>query len=61
MVDNSSIEKLTEPLFPGKFIFAKWAQNGSKIGFFGFFDKFCHVSLFVKILPVSQIAVFLKL
>ena len=39
MVDNSNIEKLTMPFFPGKFIsaqiWAKRAQNGRKIG--GFF------------------------
>ena len=48
MVDNSNIEKLTEPFFPGKFIFGpslgKSVQNGSKIGFLGFFEKFCYVS-----------------
>ena len=48
MVDNSNIEKLTEPFFPGKFIFGprlgKSVQNGPKIGFLGFFEKFCHVS-----------------
>ena len=48
MVGNSNIEKLTEPFFPGKFIFdpnlGKRVQNGSKIGFLGFFEKFCHVS-----------------
>ena len=48
MVDNSNIEKMTQPFFPGKFIFAQvWAkmvQNGPKIGFFGYFEQFCHVS-----------------
>ena len=47
MVDNWSILNLTEPTFPGKFIFAqiwaKRAQNGPKIGFFGFFETFCHL------------------
>ena len=51
MVDNSNIEKLVEPFSPGKFIFAqiwaKRAQNGHKIGFFGFFEKF-YVSFFFK-------------
>ena len=44
MIDNSNIEKLTEPFFP---IFGvhlgKRAQNGRKIGFLGFFEKFCQV------------------
>ena len=35
MVGNSNIEKLTEPFFPGKFIFnpnlGERAQNGSKL------------------------------
>ena len=48
MVGNSNIEKLTEPFFPGKFIFGpnlgKGAPNGPKIGFLGFFEKFCDVS-----------------
>ena len=46
MVDNWNIEKLTEPFFPVKFIFvqicAKGVQNGPRIGFFGFFEKFWH-------------------
>ena len=45
MVDNSNIEKLTEPLFPGKFIFdpnlgkkgPEYAQNRPKIEFLEFF------------------------
>ena len=44
MVGNSNIEKLTEPFFPGKFIFdpnlGKKSQNGPKIGFWRFFEKF---------------------
>ena len=48
MVGNSNIEKLTEPFIPGKFIFGpnlgKRAQNGPKIGFLGYFEKFCDVS-----------------
>ena len=48
MVGNSNIEKLTEPFFPGKFIFGpnlgKKAPNGPKIRFLGFFEKFCDVS-----------------
>ena len=48
MVDNSNIEKLSELFFPGKSIFAqilaKRAQNGPKIGFYGFFEKFCYGS-----------------
>ena len=47
MVGSSNIEKLTEPFFPGKFIFGlklgKRAQNGPKIVFLGFFEKFCGV------------------
>ena len=53
MVDNSSIEKLTEPFFPGKFIFAhilaKRTQNGPQIGFFGFL-VFLGISLKWKLL-----------
>ena len=45
-LDNWDISRLTEPLFPRKFIFvqiwAKEVQNGPKIGFFGFCEKFCH-------------------
>ena len=52
MVDNLNIEKLTEPSFPGKFIFGpnlgKRVQNGSKIGFLGFLKKFCHASFYWK-------------
>ena len=48
LVGNSNIEKLTEPFFPGKFIFGpnlgKRAQNGPNLGFLGFLEKFCHVS-----------------
>ena len=48
MVDNWNIQKLTEPFFLGKFIFAQiWAknlQNGPIIKILGFFEKFCHVS-----------------
>ena len=48
MVDNSNIEKLTEPFFPGKFIFGpnlgKRAQNVPKIGFLELFKEFCDVS-----------------
>ena len=48
MVGNLNIEKLTEPFFPEKLIFGpslgKRVQNGSKIGFLGFFEKFRHVS-----------------
>ena len=48
MVGNSNVEKLIEAFFPGKFVFGpnlgKRAQNGPKIGFLGFFDKFCDVS-----------------
>ena len=48
MVGNSNIEKLTEPFIPGKFIFdpnlGKRAQNGPKIGFLGYFEKFWEVS-----------------
>ena len=44
MVDNSNIEKLTEPFFPWKFIFCpnlgNRAQNGPKIGFWGFLKNF---------------------
>ena len=44
MVDNSNIEKLAEPFFPGKFIvgpnLGKRTQNGSKMGFWRFFEKF---------------------
>ena len=40
---NSNIAKLTEPFFPGKFIFdsnfGKRAQNATKIGFLGIFKK----------------------
>ena len=44
--DGREMEYLkTEPFFPGKFMLAqiwtKRAQNGPKIGFFGFFEKFC--------------------
>ena len=50
MVGNSNIEKLTEPFVPGKFIFgpnlSKKAMNGRKIGFLGYFEKFCDVSFF---------------
>ena len=39
-------EKLTESSFPGKIIFpqiwAKISQNGPKLDFVGFFEKFCH-------------------
>ena len=52
MVDNVNIEKLTETFFQEKSflvqIWAKRAQNGPKIGLFGFFEKFCHVSFFPK-------------
>ena len=45
MLDNWNSYKMSEPLFPGKFIFpliwAKIAQNDPKISFFGFFEKFC--------------------
>ena len=48
MVGNSNFEKLTEPFFPGKFIFGlnlgKRPPNGPKTGFFCFFEKFCDVS-----------------
>ena len=48
MVGHSNIEKLTEPFFPEKFIpgpnSGDRAQNGPKIGFSGFFEKFCDVS-----------------
>ena len=48
MVGNLNIEKLTEPFFPGKFIFGPnlgtRAPNGPKIGFWGFFEKFGDVS-----------------
>ena len=48
MVDNSGIEKLTELFFPGKLIFdpnlGKRTQNGTKTGFWGFFEKFRDVS-----------------
>ena len=48
MVGNLNIEKLTEPFFPGKFIFGPSlgtrAPNGPKIGFWGFFEKFGDVS-----------------
>ena len=48
MVDNSNIEKLAELFSSGKFIFAqiwaKRAQSGPKIGFYGFFEKFCYDS-----------------
>ena len=44
ILDNSNIEKLIEVFFPGKFIFGpnlgKNVQNGSKIGIWGFFEKF---------------------
>ena len=47
MVDDCNILKMAEPFFPGKFIFGqiqgKTAQNGLKIGFSGFFEKFCHL------------------
>ena len=53
MVDNSNIEKLTKPSFPGKFIFAqiwaKRAQNDSKIGFFYFLKNFI-VLVFLEII-----------
>ena len=48
LYNGSQLEylKLAEPIFPGKFIFAKvWekrTQNGSEIGFWGFFEKFYH-------------------
>ena len=45
MVDNSNIEKLTDPFF---LIFGtnfgKRTQNGPRIGFLGFFEKICHDS-----------------
>ena len=49
VVDNSYIEKLIQLFFQKKNLFfskiwAKRTQNDSKIGFFGFFEKFCHVS-----------------
>ena len=48
MVDNSNIEKLTEPFFPGKSIFAQiWAkmvQNGPQNRVFGYFEQFCHIN-----------------
>ena len=31
MADNKNIQKLTEPFFPGKFIFAKICEKGPKI------------------------------
>ena len=44
MVGHLNIEKLTEPFFPGKFIFGpnlgKRAENGPKIGFWEFLKKF---------------------
>ena len=46
IVDNLNTLKLKEPFSPGKFIFtqicANRAQNGPKIVFLGFFEKFCH-------------------
>ena len=48
MVGNSNSEKPTEPFIPGKFIFGpnlgKRLQNGPKIVFLGYFEKFCDVS-----------------
>ena len=47
MVGKSNIEKLTEAIFPWKFIFAqiwaKRAQNGPKIRVLGFFEIFCNI------------------
>ena len=44
MIGNSNIEKLTAPVFPGKFIFGpnlgKRARNGPKIGYLGFLKNF---------------------
>ena len=46
MVDNWNIQELPESYFPRRFIFGQiWAiklQNGCKIGFFRFFENFCH-------------------
>ena len=48
MVGTLNIEKLTEPIFPGKFIFGPnlgtRAPNEPKIGSLGFFEKFGDVS-----------------
>ena len=48
MVGNSNIENLTEPFIPGKLVFrpnlGKRAKNGPKIGFLGYFEKFCNVN-----------------
>ena len=45
MVDNWNISKLSEPFFPGKFIFPQiWveiAQNNPKIGLLAFSEEFC--------------------
>ena len=49
---------MTEPFFSGKVIFAQiWAkrdQNGPKIEFFGFFEKFYHYYQFVCAKPVMS-------
>ena len=45
MVDNWNISKLSEPFFPGKFIFPQiWveiAQNNCKVGLLAFSEEFC--------------------
>ena len=55
MVDNANIEKLTETFFfqEKSFltqIWAKRAQNATKIGFFKFFEKFCYVRFFFEVI-----------
>ena len=58
IVDNSNTEKLTEPFFQENFfldqIWAERAQNGPKIVFLGFFEKFCHVTFCCKLLIFHQ-------